>query len=58
MYNLSTQDQVTLDKHLKQPAAILKKYTGIQKLNDFETLEIKLRNQMLKLVSSTIAKFF
>jgi hypothetical protein len=56
--HLSTQDQDTLDEHLKQAAAIVKKHTDPQKLNDFETLEVELRDQMLSVVSPTIADFF
>lgn len=58
MYNLSAQDQATLDDHLKKAAAILKKYTEPQKLKDFESLEVELRDQMLSVVSPTIAEFF
>jgi hypothetical protein len=58
MQPLSPEDQAALDEHLKQAARILKKYTESEKLNDFERLEVELREQLLHQVNPTIAEFF
>ena len=58
MHPLSAEDQATLTEHLHQAATILKKYTEPDKLNTFESIEVELREQMLSIVSPTIAEFF
>jgi hypothetical protein len=58
MHPLSLEDQAALDEHLKQAATILKKYTEPEKLNNFEVLEVELRDQLLSQVNPTIAGVF
>lgn len=58
MLELTPEDQAALEQSLQQTASILKKYTEPEKLKDFESMEVELRNQMLTIVSPTLAEFF
>jgi hypothetical protein len=58
MLPISPEDQTTLEHHLHQAASILKQYTEPEKLKDFESIEVELRNQLLTVVSPTVAEFF
>ena len=47
-----------LNKHLEAAAAILFKNTPPEKLQDFESLELALREQLTKHVNPTFGLFF
>jgi hypothetical protein len=58
MLNIPPEEKAQLDIHLVETAKILRKYTEIDKLNDFESIEIEVRNQMIEVVSPKIGEFF
>jgi hypothetical protein len=58
MLPISAEDKAALEHHLHQAASILKEYTEPEKLKDFESIEVELRNQLLTVVSPTVAEFF
>lgn len=47
-----------LNKHLEAAAAILFKNTPLNQLQDFESLEIALRDQLMRHVHPTFGHFF
>jgi hypothetical protein len=58
MLPIPPEDKAALEQYLHQAARILKQYTEPDKLKDFESIEVELRNQMLTVVSSTVAEIF
>lgn len=58
MNPLSPEDQAALDDHLRQAARILKRNTETDKLQDFESIEVELRDQLLQTVAPTLADVF
>lgn len=58
MQPLSPEEQAVLEEHLRQAATILKNHTEPEKLKDFESLEVELREQLLNQVNPTIAEVF
>jgi hypothetical protein len=55
---MNSQDRHELDKHLKAAAAILFKNTPKDKLQNFESLELALREQLQANIQPTIGIFF
>ena len=58
MKPLSPEDQAALDEHLKQAATILKNNTEADRLNDFESIEVELREQLHKKVVPSLGRSF
>jgi hypothetical protein len=58
MLNIPPEEKAQLDTYLVETAKILRKYTEPDKLNDFESIEIEVRNQMIEVVSPKIGEFF
>ena len=58
MKKLSPQAEQELKKHLTQVAEILYQHTESEKLQDFETIEWELRNQLLEKVAPQLGEFF
>jgi hypothetical protein len=55
---MNSKDRYELDKHLKAAAAIIFKNTPEDQLQDFESLELALRDQLQANVQPTIGNFF
>jgi hypothetical protein len=58
MLEIPPQEKAQLEKYLVETAKILRKYTESEKLNDFESIELEVRNQMMSVVSPKIGEFF
>ena len=58
MKKLSPEVEQKLKQHLIQVAQILYQHTESEKLQDFETIEWELRNQLLEKVAPQIGEFF
>jgi hypothetical protein len=58
MLEIPPEEKAKLDKYLVETAKILRKYTEPEKLNDFESIELEVRNQMMSVVSPKIGEFF
>ncbi len=58
MKKLSIKREKELKKHLTQVAKILYHHTEEEKLQEFETIEWELRNQLLEKVAPEIGEFF
>ncbi len=58
MLPISPEDQVLLNYHTTELACLMHKYTEPDKLENFESTEVELRNQLQSLVSPTIGEFF
>jgi hypothetical protein len=58
MLTIPPEDQASLEHHLQQAASILNQYTEPDKLKDIESIEVELRNQMLTVISPTVAEIF
>jgi insertion element IS1 protein InsB len=58
MLNIPPEEKAQLDTYLVETAKILRKYTEPDRLNDFESIEIEVRNQMIEVVSPRIGEFF
>jgi hypothetical protein len=58
LLNIPPEEKAQLDTYLVETAKILRKYTEPDKLNDFESIEIEVRNQMIEVVSPKIGEFF
>lgn len=56
--NMTSKERYELKKHLKAAAAILYKDTPSEQLQDFESLELALRDQLQAHVQPTIGEFF
>ena len=55
---MTSQDQQKLKEHIDAIAQILYKNTPQGQLEDFETIEITLRNEILTKVAPRIGEFF
>jgi hypothetical protein len=55
---MNSKDRYELDKHLKAAAAILFKNTPEDQLQDFESLELALREQLQANIQPIIGNFF
>jgi hypothetical protein len=58
MLEIPLEEKAKLDQYLVETAKILRKYTEPEKLNDFESIELEVRNQMMSVVSPKIGEFF
>ncbi len=58
MLNIPPEEKSQLDTYLTEAAKILRKYTEAEKLNDFESIELEVRKQMMEVVSPQIGEFF
>ena len=58
MLPIPPEDKALLDHHLTESARILREYTEPEKQQDFESIEVEVRSQMLEMVGPTIAEFF
>lgn len=58
MLNIPPEDQAQLNEALTEAARILRKYTETEKLQDFEMIEIEVREQLIEVVAPQIAEFF
>jgi hypothetical protein len=58
MLPLSSEEQAVLEHHLQEVAKILKGHTEPEKLKDFESIEVELREQIQTYVSPRIGEFF
>jgi hypothetical protein len=55
---MSPEEKALLNYHLTESARILYKSTEEENLEDFEKIEIVLREQLLETVGPTIGEFF
>ncbi len=55
---MTPEQQKQLQEHLHKAAQILDQNTPSQKLQDFETIECTVREQVLSLVAPTIGEIF
>ena len=58
MHPLSPETQAQLQSHLDAVAEILYRHTEADKLNDFESIEWELREQILTQVAPHLGEFF
>lgn len=58
MLNIPLEKKAQLENYLTEAAKILREYTETEKLNDFETIELEVRKQMMEVVSPHIGAFF
>ena len=58
MHPLSPQAQAQLQSHLTAVAKILYAHTEAEKLDDFESIEWELRDQILEQVAPHVGEFF
>jgi hypothetical protein len=58
MQKLPPDVQAQLDAHLQAVAEILYNHTETDKLQDFESIEVELRTQLLEKVAPPIGDFF
>lgn len=58
MLKMTPSDQAQLDKSINEVAAILRKYTQPEKLENFESIEVELRQQMLEVVGPKLGEIF
>lgn len=58
MLMIPSEDKALLVHHLTESARLMRKYTEPEKLTNFESIEIEVRNQMLEVVGPTIGEFF
>lgn len=58
MLNIPPEEKSQLDTYLTESAKILRNYTEAEKLNDFESIELEVRKQMMEVVSPQIGEFF
>jgi hypothetical protein len=58
MLEIPLEEKAQLEKYLVETAKILRKYTELEKLNDFESIELEVRSQMMSVVSPKIGEFF
>lgn len=58
MLEMTAEDQAKLNASINETARILRKYTDQNKLQDFESIEIEVREQMLNIVGPQIGEFF
>jgi hypothetical protein len=58
MLEIPPEEKAKLDKYIVETAKILRKYTEPEKLDDFESIELEVRTQMMSVVSPKIGEFF
>ena len=58
MLPIPQEEKDLLNHYLTESARILYKYTEPEKQEDFESIEVEVRNQMLEVVAPTIGEFF
>ena len=55
---MTPEEQSIVDRKLKEVAEILYKNTSDEELNTFETIELSVRDHLLKTVAPKIGEFF
>jgi hypothetical protein len=55
---MTPEEQITVAQKLKEVAEILYNNTPDEELNTFETIELSVRDHLLKTVAPTIGEFF
>ena len=55
---MTPEEQSTVDRKLKEVAEILYNNTSDEELNTFETIELSVREHLLKTVAPKIGEFF
>ena len=55
---MTPEEQATVDRKLKEVAEILYNNTSEEELNTFETIELSVRDHLLKTVAPKIGEFF
>lgn len=58
MKEFSPESQTQFDQHLQALAQLLYDHTEPEKLQDFESIEVELRAQLLEKVTPRIGEFF
>jgi hypothetical protein len=58
MLPIPPAEKALLNQYLTESARILYKYTEPEKQQDFESIEVEVRNQILEVVGPTIGEFF
>jgi hypothetical protein len=58
MLPMPPEEKALLNQYLTESARILYKYTEPEKQQDFESIEVEVRTQMLEIVGPTIGEFF
>ncbi|MBC6472167.1 MAG: hypothetical protein GDA48_04575 [Hormoscilla sp. GM102CHS1] len=58
MLKIPQEDQAILDEHIREASRILRKYTGPEKLKDFETIEAEARKLVIEEVAPFVGEFF
>lgn len=55
---MPAEEKALLNYHLTESARLMRKYTEAEKLKNFESIEVEVRNQMQSVVAPTIGEFF
>ncbi|MBE9175961.1 hypothetical protein IQ225_12805 [Synechocystis salina LEGE 06155] len=58
MLPMPAEEKALLEQYLVESARLMRKYTEPEKLKDFESMEVEVRNQMQSVVAPTIGEFF
>lgn len=58
MLSMPPEEQALLENYLTEVARLMREYTEPEKLKDFESIEIEVRNQLMEVVAPTIGEFF
>lgn len=58
MLPMPPEKQALLEHHLTESARLMREYTEPEKLKDFESIEVEVRNQVIEVVAPTIGEFF
>ncbi len=58
MLPMPADEKALLNHYLTESARLMRKYTEAEKLQDFESIEVEVRNQMQSVVGPTIGEFF
>lgn len=58
MLPMPAEEKDLLNHYLTESARLMRKYTESEKLKDFESIEVEVREQLQSLVAPTIGEFF
>jgi hypothetical protein len=58
MLPMPAEEKALLNYYLTESARLMRKYTEAEKLKNFESIEVEVRNQMQSVVAPTIGEFF
>ncbi len=58
MLPIPPEEEALVDEYTTKVARLMYKYTEPEKLKDFESIEVEVRNQIVELVAPKIGEFF